>query len=120
MWNDFFLVWLRYSDGTSDSSNSDCSNNDSSNSDSSDSSNSVIVVLVTYFSKNNLTPQQPMRYSQGSVLRFWQCFFNTEALVYRRKVSKFKINTESWVDRVNWTDPIKGKWFSTRESGKLV
>ena len=53
----------------SDSSNSDSSNSDSSNKDSSDSSNSLIVVLVTSFSKNNLlTPRQRMRCSQGSAL----------------------------------------------------
>ena len=34
----------------------------------------VMVVIVTYFSKNNLTPQQQMRYSQGSFSRFSQCF----------------------------------------------
>ena len=28
------------------------------------------VVIATYFSKNNLTPQQQMRYSQGSFSRF--------------------------------------------------
>ena len=63
------------SDGSnSDSSNSDSSNSDHSNSDSSDSNNSVIVVLVTYFSKNNLTPQQPVRCSHCSVLQFSRCF----------------------------------------------
>ena len=32
------------------------------------------VVIVTYFSKNNWTPQQ-MRYSQGRFSRFSRCFF---------------------------------------------
>ena len=36
----------------------------------------VTVVIVTYVSKKNLTPQQPMRCSQGSVLQFSQYFFN--------------------------------------------
>ena len=34
----------------------------------------VTVVIGTYFSKNNLTHWQPMRCSQGSVLRFLRCF----------------------------------------------
>ena len=34
------------------------------------------VVIVTYFSKNNLTPQQQMRYSQGSFSRFSRCFLH--------------------------------------------
>ena len=34
------------------------------------------VVIVTYFSKNNLTPQQQMRYSQGSFSRLSRCFLN--------------------------------------------
>ena len=33
------------------------------------------VVIVTYFSKNNLTPRQQMQYSQGSFSRFSRCFF---------------------------------------------
>ena len=32
------------------------------------------VVISTYFSKNNLTPRQQMRYSQGSFSRFSRCF----------------------------------------------
>ena len=32
------------------------------------------VVRLTSFSKNNLTPRQPMRYSQGSFLQFLRCF----------------------------------------------
>ena len=32
------------------------------------------VVIATYSSKNNLTPQQQMRYSQGSFSRFSRCF----------------------------------------------
>ena len=32
------------------------------------------VVMMTYFSKNNLTPRQQMGYSQGSFLRFSRCF----------------------------------------------
>ena len=32
------------------------------------------VVIVTYFSKNNLTPRQQMGYSQGSFSRFSRCF----------------------------------------------
>ena len=35
------------------------------------------VVIVTYFSKNNLTPRQQKRYSQGSFSRFSRCFYNT-------------------------------------------
>ena len=31
------------------------------------------VVIVTYFNKNNLTPRQQMRYSQGSFSRFLRC-----------------------------------------------
>ena len=34
------------------------------------------VVIVTYFSKNNLTPRQQMRYSQGSFLRFSLCLYS--------------------------------------------
>ena len=34
----------------------------------------VTEVIVIYISKNNLTPQQPMRCSQGSFLQFLQCF----------------------------------------------
>ena len=33
------------------------------------------VVIATYFSKNNLTPRQQMRYSQGSFSQFSRCFF---------------------------------------------
>ena len=33
------------------------------------------VVIATYFSKNNLTARQQMRYSQGSFSRFLRCFF---------------------------------------------
>ena len=33
----------------------------------------VTVVIVTYFSKNNLIPQQPMRCSQVSFSRFTRC-----------------------------------------------
>ena len=36
------------------------------------------VVIVTSFSENNLTPQQPMRCSQGRVLRFSQCFTESQ------------------------------------------
>ena len=32
------------------------------------------VAIVTYFSKNNLTPQQQMIYSQGSISGFSRCF----------------------------------------------
>ena len=32
------------------------------------------VIIVTYFSKNNLTPRQPMRCSWGSFLQFLWCF----------------------------------------------
>ena len=32
------------------------------------------VVIITYFGKNNLTPRQQMRYSQGSFSRFSRCF----------------------------------------------
>ena len=35
----------------------------------------TVVVRVTSFSKNNLTPRQPMRYSQGSFSQFLRCFF---------------------------------------------
>ena len=35
------------------------------------------VVIVTYFSKKNLTTRQQERYSQGSFLRFSRCFFFT-------------------------------------------
>ena len=35
----------------------------------------VTVLIVAYLSKNKLTPQQPMRCSQGSFLQFSQCFF---------------------------------------------
>ena len=38
------------------------------------------VVIVTYFSKNNLTPRQQMRYSQGSFSRFSRCFIDTMLL----------------------------------------
>ena len=34
------------------------------------------VVIVKYFSKNNLTPRQQMRYSQGSFSRFSRCFLS--------------------------------------------
>ena len=34
----------------------------------------VTVVIVTYFSKNKLTPRQPMRCSQGSFSRYSRCF----------------------------------------------
>ena len=33
----------------------------------------TVVVIVKYFSKNNLTPQQPMRCSQSSFSQFSQC-----------------------------------------------
>ena len=42
----------------------------------------VAAVIVTYFSKNNLTPQQQMKFSQCSFLRFLRyiidkhCFYN--------------------------------------------
>ena len=35
------------------------------------------VVIGTYFSKNDWTPRQQMRYSQGSFSRFSRCFCNT-------------------------------------------
>ena len=34
----------------------------------------AIVVLVTYFSLKKITSRHPMRCSQGSILRFSQCF----------------------------------------------
>ena len=34
----------------------------------------VTEVLLTYFSRKNLTPWQPMRCSQGSALEFSRCF----------------------------------------------
>ena len=38
----------------------------------------TVVVRVTSFSKNNLTPRQPMKYSQGSFLQFLRCFQQTK------------------------------------------
>ena len=35
----------------------------------------TVVVIVTYFTKNNSTPRQPMRCVQGSFLQFSQCLF---------------------------------------------
>ena len=35
----------------------------------------TVVVIVTPLSKNNLTPLQQMRYSQGSFSRFSRCFY---------------------------------------------
>ena len=72
----------------SDSSDSDSSNIcDSSNSDSGDSS-SGDSSIVTYFSKNNLTPQQQMRYSQGSFSRFSQCLVSISPKPCFRGVTK--------------------------------
>ena len=44
------------------------------------------VVIVTYFSKINLTPPQQMRYSQGSFSRFSRCF----ALALHTKKKNFR------------------------------
>ena len=38
----------------------------------------VTVVIVTSFSKNKLTPRQPMRCSQGSFLLFSLCFVSVQ------------------------------------------
>ena len=38
------------------------------------------VVIVTYFSKNNLTPRQQMRYSFGSFSLFSLCFYMNNKL----------------------------------------
>ena len=39
----------------------------------------VTVVIVTYLSKNNLTPQQQMRCSRCSFSRFLRCLYNISA-----------------------------------------
>ena len=49
----------------------------------------TVVVIVISFSKNNSTPWQPMRYSQGSFLQFSRCFvlLLLSALVERFSIS---------------------------------
>ena len=96
LWTNFFVtkicLWLSNtnsdSDSYSDVSNSDCSNSDCSNSDWSNSDVIVTVVIVTVvivtviiFTFLVLLERaiwhiwQPMWCSQGSVLRFLQCFW---------------------------------------------
>ena len=58
----------------------------------------TVVVIVTYFSKNNLTPQQQMKCSQGSFLQFLRCFFLKLAfqahIVFElnKKIMKYRTN----------------------------
>ena len=65
----------------------------------------VTVIIVTSFSKNDLPPQQPMRCSQGSFLRFSWCFHKmTTAGV--TAVRKKTLNSEwSWTsDLLSFSD----------------
>ena len=56
----------------------------------------MTVVIVTYFSKNNWTSQQPMRYSQGSFLQYSQCVMSLKKGKFMsRKQLKSRISLEA-------------------------
>ena len=42
----------------------------------------TVVLMVTYFSKNNSIPQQPLQCSQGSFSRFSRCFIKERKTKY--------------------------------------
>ena len=62
------------------------------------------VVIGTYFSKNNLTHQQPLRYSQCSFLQLLRCFLWLSLGKVKKFMSYFKtcwtINKSLWLDTV--------------------
>ena len=53
----------------------------------------TVVVIGTYFSKNDMTPPQPMRCSQSSFLRFLQCFLLS--LIDSKGNSVYKLQCQS-------------------------
>ena len=76
------------------------------------------LVIVTYFSKNNLTPRQQMRYSQGSFSQLSRCFFlhsalslwQTRTIQYRRRLT----------GRLEWPEGPLKFWSSSLPHFKLT
>ena len=57
----------------------------------------VTVIIVTYFSFKKITPQQQMRCSEGSFLRFLQCFFLYLSCMYFLFVCNNRLKTTKYV-----------------------
>ena len=62
----------------------------------------VTVVILTYFSKNNLTHRQSMRCSQGSVLRFSLCFLPNWLRLFKGPKRHFKYHCVSFMGEKGW------------------